>query len=119
MGEDMERRAYWLRQEINPWILAAGSGCYGDVNMSYDYRIERPKIFTEDGQETFLKIRDRVKSLLSNAGAAMSGAILRGVTGDGWTHLACLDRLVELGEIRELTDNNARGQDRVFIANRE
>lgn len=30
----------------------------------YDYKIERKKIFTEEGQKTFLKIRDNVKELL-------------------------------------------------------
>jgi len=28
--------------------------------MSYDYRIERPKLFTEDGQVDFLKVRGKL-----------------------------------------------------------
>ena len=30
----------------------------------YNYEIERPKIFTEEGQKDFLKIRDNVNNLL-------------------------------------------------------
>jgi hypothetical protein len=36
--------------------------------------------------------------------------------GDTWDMLACMDRLVELGEIREVTMNgDVAGQHRVFV----
>ena len=31
-------------------------------------------------------------------------------------HLACVDRLVELGEIKEITNGGVAGQHRVFIS---
>lgn len=40
---------------------------------------------------------------------------VRGVTGDSWEMMARVDRLVELGEIREITGSNVAGQDRVFV----
>lgn len=67
--------------------------------MSYDYQIERKELFTEDGQTTFLKIRDQVKQLLDTAGAFRVNAIQ--MDGSSWLCLACIDRLVELGEIVE------------------
>ena len=82
----------------------------------YDYQTEKSKIFTEDGQETFLKIRDKVQQLLKQSGAVMMQNAISGVTGDSWLHLACVDRLVELKEIQEITKENVAGQHRVFVA---
>jgi hypothetical protein len=82
----------------------------------YNYQTEKPKIFTEDGQETFLKIRDKVHHLLKQSGAVMMQNAISGVTGDVWLHLACVDRLVELKEIREITKDDVAGQYRVFVA---
>lgn len=84
--------------------------------MPYEYQSERPNIFTEEGQRLFLKVRDKTQSLLRQAGAARSQEMLAGCCGDGWTMLACIDRLVELGEIREVTDGRVAGQHRVFVA---
>lgn len=44
----------------------------------------------------------------------MSSAF-EGITGDGWFMMACVDRLVELGEIREVSKPNCLGQCRIFI----
>jgi len=83
----------------------------------YNYEKERADIFTEDGQIMFLKIRDQVKKLLKQAGAVRAAEAMREATGNSWTMLACLDRLVELKEIREITDETALGQYRVFVGN--
>lgn len=82
----------------------------------YNYQNEKSKIFTEDGQEIFLKIRDNVQQLIKQSGAVMMQNAINSVTGDSWLHLACVDRLVELKEIREITDSNVAGQHRVFVA---
>jgi hypothetical protein len=82
----------------------------------YNYQTEKSKIFTEDGQEMFLKIRDKVQHLLKQSGAVMMQNAISGVTGDSWMMLACVDRLVELKEIREVTKENVAGQYRVFVA---
>jgi hypothetical protein len=85
--------------------------------MSYDYLAERPKLFTEDGQVMFLKIRDNTKRLLTQAGAVRCQEATSGTAGDSWMMLACVDRLVELGELREITrDQGVAGQHRVFVA---
>lgn len=82
----------------------------------YEYRELRSKLFTEEGSLMFTAIRDHVKRLIRDAGACTMGAAIRGVTGDSWMMLACVDRLVELGELREITkDSYVAGQDRVFV----
>jgi len=65
----------------------------------YNYQKERSKIFTEDGQIIFLEIRDKVQRLLKQSGAVMMENAIGGALGDTWLHLACVDRLVELGEL--------------------
>jgi hypothetical protein len=83
----------------------------------YNYSTQKPQIFTEDGQVMFLRIRDRTKDLLKKAGAARCQEMMEGAGGgDSWTMLACIDRLVELKEIREVTPANVAGQHRVFVA---
>jgi len=97
-----------------PFLLVFGLTL--NWNKMYNYQTEKTKIFTEDGQETFLKIRDKVQQLLKQSGAVMMQNAISGVTGDSWLHLACVDRLVELKEIREITKENVAGQHRVFVA---
>lgn len=83
----------------------------------YDYETEKPTLFTDEGQRLFLKIRDRAKYLLAEAGAARAAEIMSGTTGDSWEMMACVDRLVELGEIREIEQdaNLVFSQHRVFV----
>jgi hypothetical protein len=84
--------------------------------MGYDYTKERHNVFTDQGQRMFLKIRDESTRLIAQGGACTSGALMRAVqSGDTWTMLACIDRLVELGELREITGESVMGQHRVFI----
>ncbi|MFW6272541.1 MAG: hypothetical protein ACOC2U_02025, partial [bacterium] len=67
-------------------------------------------------QEMFLKIRDNVQFLLKQSGAVMMGNAIHAATGDVWMMMACVDRLVELGEIEEITrKGHVAGQYRVFI----
>lgn len=82
----------------------------------YNYYDEKPKIFTEEGQKNFLKARDKAHELLEEAGAFMMFSALKGISGDSWLQMAYIDRLVELGEIREVTPPNVAGQHRVFVA---
>jgi len=82
--------------------------------VSYCYKTERPWIFSEDGSRQFLRIRDRVNRLLDTAGAVRMQEAINDECGSSWEMLACVDRMVELGEIRELTDEHAPGQWRVF-----
>ena len=82
----------------------------------YDYQEQKKNIFTEEGQVMFLKIRDEAKQLLETAGAFTVGKVISCCSGDSWYRVACVDRLFELGEIREITGKNVAGQDRVFVS---
>lgn len=82
----------------------------------YTYETERTAIFTEDGQKTFLKVRDAAVELIRSAGCVSMGAVWDKVMGDAWFVMACLDRLVELGEIKEITNDSVAGQHRIFVS---
>ena len=82
----------------------------------YEYVNEKANIFTEDGQVLFLQIRDNAKRLIKQAGAVRMREIMLGCGGDSWHMLACVDRLIELGELREVTQGDVAGQYRVFVA---
>uniref|UniRef100_A0A6M3KVD8 Uncharacterized protein n=1 Tax=viral metagenome TaxID=1070528 RepID=A0A6M3KVD8_9ZZZZ len=80
----------------------------------YNYAEERSKLFTEEGADTLLKIRDSVRAKLQVAGAVMADYVF--TDGDAWTMLAALDYLVDREEIRELTTaGSVPGQCRVFV----
>lgn len=84
--------------------------------MPYTYEEHRNFVFTEEGQELFLKIRDKIKELLDVSGACRVGNVINNISGDTWNKLACIDRLSELGEIREIIDpNSSMGQHRVLV----
>jgi hypothetical protein len=83
--------------------------------MGYSYHTARPMLFTEKGQVKLLAVRDRVGKLLKEAGAVKMWPALDVISGDTWEAMACMDRLVELGEIYEVTKDDVAGQDRVFV----
>jgi hypothetical protein len=84
--------------------------------MAYNYITQRPFVFTEEGQVDFLKIRDNAKKLISKAGAATMEKIMLVTSGDVWNQMACVDRLVELGELQEIKNTiSSAGQHRLFI----
>jgi hypothetical protein len=68
--------------------------------MPYVYQEEKPKLLTDAGQRLFLRFRDRTQQLLKTSGAARAHELMAGFSGDSWVLLACIDRLVELGELR-------------------
>ena len=87
------------------------------MSSAYDYRQERKELFTDKGQRIFLKFRDRCDDLLRISGAfTLDKAICEGSFGGGtsYTHIACVDRMVELGELIELGRCGSWAQDRVF-----
>lgn len=84
------------------------------MNDVYNYERCKQDIFTEEGQRMFLKIRDNVHKLLNIAGAVIMHKAIADNTGDVWTMIACVDRLVELEEIEEITNGRIYGQHRVF-----
>lgn len=82
----------------------------------YDYHTEKPALFTEEGQRMFLRVRDAANKHCAEAGCVRIDALMR-VAGSGssGTQLACCDRLLELGEFREIPQNNCAGQHRIFV----
>lgn len=83
--------------------------------MPYDYKEIKPSLFTEASQRLFLEVRDKVHRILSEMGEVRMGFIMRGLTGDSWKMMACVDRLVELDEIVEISHRRCTAQDRIFI----
>ncbi len=83
----------------------------------YRYENEKSKLFTEEGLAMYVAIRDRAKVLLRDSGAFTMGAVIRAASsGESWVMLACVDRMVDIGEIREVTKGmNVAGQNRVFV----
>lgn len=80
----------------------------------YDYEKEKPYLFTDDGQRMFLKVRDTASNLCALAGACSVSQATRGLSGSSWRMLACVDRLVELGEFRYVNTDYVK-QDHVLI----
>lgn len=84
--------------------------------MSYNYATHRPFVFTEEGQEMLLKFRDRAREHIEHSGAVSYAAIIAGTGGQGWDILACVDRLVELGDLRRVTGELSYAGDEVFVS---
>ena len=83
--------------------------------MEYDYEKEKSKIFLEENQEMFLKIRDNISSLIASSGACKLGNAISGCTGDTFTMIACVDRILEIDNYREIDYGKCSGQDRIFV----
>jgi hypothetical protein len=79
--------------------------------LSYEYTTERAFLFTENGVKTLLKVRDKVKYHLEKSGAfRLEEARIR-----SWEEIACIDYMVELGELVEF-ERECWGQYRVFTS---
>lgn len=90
--------------------------------IGYSYSSQKENLFNEKGQVAFMRVRDRVKELLDKGKAFRVDSLLQhswGMHVDDWDLLACLDRMVELGEITECRYGECAGQHRVFMANRQ
>lgn len=81
----------------------------------YDYSEQRPFVFSEKGQVCFLAIRDHIQKVLKVSGCIDLGHAMTQTSGDTWDQMACVDRLVELGELREVVQEGfPAGQHRIF-----
>ena len=64
-------------------------------------------------------MRDKAFDLLSTSGSVTMGSLLNGFMGSSWTNMAYVDRLVELGELREIQQvAGIAAQNRIFVRNR-
>lgn len=91
--------------------------------MAYDYTTERRVVFTEAGVNSVLMARDFVTRALALSGAVMAGKVVEHANdvgiADSWGRMACVDYLVERGEIRCVNDSeHVAWQNRVFVSNR-
>ena len=81
--------------------------------MAYSYDAERADVFSENGQVQFLSIRDRIKKHIEMSGCVSLGKAIADESGDTFQMLACVDRLVEIGEIVRIEnprDRSTQGQ---------
>lgn len=84
----------------------------------YDYQKEKAKLFTDEGSRSFTRNRDTVLEAVGKTGAIRCAEAVQYFIRDGsdsWFKLACLDRMVELGDICEVPRGEVAGQDRVFV----
>lgn len=78
----------------------------------YNYKEHRERIFTEEGQKEFLRVRDRVNELLLTSKYIDIEQAIGGITGSTWDNMAMVDRMVELGELIEIKPQT--GSPRIF-----
>jgi hypothetical protein len=83
--------------------------------MGYNYVAERPSLFTEQGQVAFMEIRDQARELLRIAGAFQMSKISMSVCLDSFQAHACIDRMVELEELLEVSPPGVDGLHRAYI----
>jgi hypothetical protein len=70
---------------------------------SYDYARERKRVLVGEGQLVFARLRDWAQRAIRRTGAfRMQEAISAVEPLDVWLVIACVERLVELGEIVEV-----------------
>ena len=83
----------------------------------YKYEDEKSRLFTDEGQRVLFKVRDNFKELETVSGAIKASKLMAQTTnyGDTYLFLACMDRLVEIGEIKEITDSETIAQNKVYI----
>ena len=81
----------------------------------YSYQGMKGIIYTDSGLRKFLKIRDFVHEAIKKTGCIRMENVISYVAGDPWEAMACVDRLVELGEISEIFQPYVPGQNRIFI----
>ena len=82
----------------------------------YNYEEQKKSIFTAQGQRLLDSFRKRIKELNRSGSSCFTAFdLMKAHAGDSWDMLACIDMLVELGEITEIEQQGyVKGQDRVF-----
>jgi hypothetical protein len=77
----------------------------------YRYADHKHVTFTDEGQRTLLRTRDLARRLLKASGVVAMTKLMP--SGDSWTAMAYVDRLVELGDLREIA---VAAGERIFAA---
>lgn len=84
--------------------------------MAYSYQTTKERLFTDQGQRTFLKVRDYINKIIAASGAIRMQEVFHSAGGDSDVLMACVDRMVELGELYEIKYEHPSAQYRVFMA---
>lgn len=84
--------------------------------MAYSYEVEKRALFTQEGVDRVMKVRDKAIRLLGAAGAVQAGRLLLG-TGTSWEMMAAVDFLVERGDLVYFTGvHSTAWQHQILIA---
>lgn len=83
--------------------------------MSYKYDTYKQFVYTDKGSRVFLSIYQQFQRIVISSGAVTLGKLIDGFTGDNFEVMACADRLIELGEAKEVTPIGTAWQDRVIV----
>lgn len=81
----------------------------------YKYDDMKAKLFSDEGQRKFLQVRDKINSIIPASGCIRLGEVMTNIGGDSWIIMACVDRMVELGELVEIKYENSIAQKRIFV----
>lgn len=85
----------------------------------YKYEENKKYIFSDEGQRLFIAVRDRVLSIVEESGAITMAKASRLPAkvgaADSFNLMACVDRMVELGDLSEVWYRKCTTQERVFI----
>lgn len=83
--------------------------------MEYFYQTEKHKLWTEENVRNLFKVRDQVDAAIKKAGVVDMASATKGLTGNGWEHMAMVDFLVEIKELEEVEQvKHPAGQHRIF-----
>jgi len=86
--------------------------------MIYNYEEYKPNLLDKEELRHFLKVRDIVKDEIDSVGMMVMGAVMIRACGDILKTMACVEMLVEIGEIIETTQKSETwAQEREFIRN--
>jgi len=83
--------------------------------MTYRYEEFREQIFTPEGTEKLLAVRDRTRICIDRSGAVRMDKAISGLIGHNWLLMACVDYLVERRELREIVQGQVWAQYRIFV----
>jgi hypothetical protein len=86
--------------------------------MNYNYNEQKPYVLSDDGSADVIRIKNFIDEAIADYGAVRMQEIMdrcKFATCDTWEMMACVDRLVELKQISEVTRNiSVAGQHRIF-----
>lgn len=90
------------------------------MSVVYDYEDYKEYTFSDSGQRDLILARDFASEMLRQAGAVRCNELMSCMkSGDSWQRLSVIDRLVELGEIRQVNMvEETATQYRVFVSAR-